>query len=49
MKQTSFEEFQNKSFGKISTPQRDAFDTLYIGSEEFPQHDLYPISVGGVK
>jgi len=27
----------------------DAFDTLYIGCEKFPQHDLYPIAIGGVR
>ena len=30
------------------TDDTDAFDTLYIGCEKFPQHDLYPICVGGV-
>ncbi len=29
------------------TDGTDAFDTLYIGCEKFPQHDFYPISVGG--
>ena len=31
------------------TDSTDAFDTLYIGCEKFPQHDLYPICVGGVR
>ena len=31
------------------TDGTDAFDTLYIDCEKFPQHDLYPISVGGVR
>lgn len=31
------------------TDGTDAFDTLYIGCEKFPQHDLYPIAVGGVR
>ena len=31
------------------TEGTDAFDTLYIGCEKFPQHDLYPICVGGVR
>ena len=31
------------------TEDTDAFDTLYIGCEKFPQHDLYPICVGGVR
>lgn len=26
MKLTSFEEFQDKNFGKIGTPERDAFE-----------------------
>ena len=26
----------------------DAFDTLYIGCEKFPQHDVYPVALGGV-
>lgn len=26
----------------------DAFDTLYIGCEKFPQHDIYPVGTGGV-
>ena len=26
-----------------------AFDTLYIGCEKFPQHDLYPITLNGIK
>jgi hypothetical protein len=31
------------------TDGTDAFDTLYIDCEKFSQHDLYPISVGGVR
>nr|WP_308560182.1 hypothetical protein [uncultured Prevotella sp.] len=31
------------------TDGTDAFETLYIGCEKFPQHDLYPICVGGVR
>ena len=31
------------------TDSTDAFDTLYIGCEKFPQHDLYPIAIGGVR
>ena len=31
------------------TDGTDAFDTLYIGCEKFPQHDLYPIVIGGVR
>ena len=31
------------------TDGTDAFDTLYIGCEKFPQHDLYPIAIGGVR
>lgn len=27
----------------------DVFDTLYIGCEKFPQHDLYSIAIGGVR
>lgn len=23
-------------------------DTLYIGCEKFPQHDVYPVALGGV-
>ena len=50
---------QNKSTEKNSeseedllehrTDGTDAFDTLYIGCEKFPQHDFYGYSVGGVK
>lgn len=29
------------------TDGTDAFDTLYIGCEKFPQHDTYPIVLGG--
>ena len=29
------------------TDGTDAFDTLYIGCEKFPQHDLYPIAMVG--
>ena len=31
------------------TDGTDAFDTLYIDCEKFPQHDLYPICVGGLR
>ena len=31
------------------TDGTDAFDTLYIGCEKFPLHDLYPISVGEIR
>ena len=31
------------------TDGTDAFDTLYIGCEKFPQHDLYPNAIGGVR
>ena len=31
------------------TDGTDAFDTLYIDCEKFPQHDLYPIAIGGVR
>ena len=31
------------------TDGTDAFDTLYIGCEKFPQHDFYGIAVGGVR
>lgn len=34
---------------KARTDDTDAFDTLYIGYEKFPQHDLYPIAIGGVR
>ena len=30
------------------TDGTDAFDTLYIGCEKFPQHDTYPITIGGI-
>ena len=30
------------------TDGTDTFDTLYTGWEKFPQHDLYPITNGGV-
>ena len=30
------------------TDGTDAFDTLYIGCEKFPQHDIVPLDVGGV-
>ena len=30
------------------TDGTDAFDTLYIGCEKFPQRNLYPISTNGV-
>ena len=31
------------------TDGTDAFDTLYIGREKFPQHDFYGVAVGGVR
>ena len=31
------------------TDGTDAFDTLYIGGEKFPQHDFYGVGVGGVR
>ena len=31
------------------TDGTDAFDTLYIGCEKFPQHDFYGYSVWGVR
>jgi hypothetical protein len=31
------------------TDGTDAFDTLYIGCENFTQHALYPIAVCGVR
>ena len=31
------------------TDSTDAFDTLYIGCEKFPQHDFYGEFVGGVR
>ena len=31
------------------TDGTDAFDTLYIGCEKFPQHDFYGGFVGGVR
>ena len=31
------------------TDGTDAFDPLYIGCEKFPQLDLYPIAIGGVR
>ena len=30
------------------TDGTDAFDTLYIGVEKFPQRNFYPISTNGV-
>ena len=30
------------------TDGTDAFDTLYIGCEKFPQHDFYHINASGV-
>ena len=30
------------------TDGTDAFDTLYISCEKFPQHDFYPINTSGV-
>ena len=40
---------QKKDLLEHRTDGTDAFDTLYIGCEKFPQHDLYPICVGGVR
>ena len=40
---------ENKDLLEHRTDGTDAFDTLYIGCEKFPQHDLYPIAVGGVR
>jgi len=31
------------------TGDTDAFYTLYSCCEKFPQHDLYPIAIGGVR
>ena len=31
------------------TDGTDAFDTLYIGCEKFPQHVFYGVAVGGVR
>lgn len=30
------------------TDGSDAFDTLYIGCEKFPQHEMYSLDMGGV-
>ena len=30
------------------TDGTDAFDTLYIGAEKFPQHDTYSVDAGGI-
>ena len=38
-----------EDFLEHRTDGTDAFDTLYIGCEKFPQHDLYPIAIGGVR
>ena len=40
---------ENKDFLEHRTDGTDAFDTLNIGCEKFPQHDLYPIAIGGVR
>ena len=40
---------ENKDLLEHRTDGTDAFDTLYIGCEKFPQHDLYPIAIGGVR
>ena len=40
---------ENKDFLEHRTDGTDAFDTLYIGCEKIPQHDLYPIAIGGVR
>ena len=39
--------FGENNLNQNRTDGTDAFDTLYIGCEKFPQHDLYPICVGG--
>ena len=31
------------------TDGTDAFDTIHIGCEKIPLHDLYPIAIGGVR
>ena len=38
---------QKKTFS--NTVPTVPIETLYIGCEKFPQHDLYPICVGGVR
>ena len=40
---------ENKDLLEHRTVGTDAFDTLYIGCEKFPQHDLYPIALNGIK
>ncbi|MBM0157138.1 hypothetical protein, partial [Segatella copri] len=40
---------ENKYLLEHRTDGTDAFETLYIGCEKFPQHDLYPIAIGGVR
>ena len=40
---------ENKDLLEHHTDGTDAFKTLYIGCEKFPQHDLYPIAIGGVR
>ena len=40
---------ENKDLLEHRTDGTDASDTLYVGCEKFPQHDLYPIAVGGVR
>nr|WP_295397446.1 hypothetical protein [uncultured Prevotella sp.] len=40
---------ENKDLLEYRTDGTDTFVTLYIGCEKFPQHDLYPIAVGGVR
>ena len=42
-------EKQSESEEDLLEHRTDAFDTLYIGYEKFPQYDFYPISVGGVR
>ena len=40
-------EKQPESEKDLLEHRTDAFDTLYIGCEKFPQHDLYPIAISG--
>ena len=40
---------ENKDLLEHRTGDTDAFDTLYIGCEKFPQHDLYPTTLNGIK
>lgn len=39
-----------KDLLEYRTDGTDAFDTLYVGCEKYPQHDFYgDFSVGGVR